>query len=210
MSMKGKQAKIDAAFGRLADMTQSGHLRAVADIVEFLDIMVAELKDRRAECEMLRNIIDTLDGGAVSKEKSRHRLTSKTAFGRLKMETKYAGLIEQFERVTEAYEAALTAVKTLETATGKLPDVLGVSGGIIYLGDKFEKGRAIHLDSKKFTAAAIDCGSDFSHEDRDEYIYFECTLFGYRVFALFRDDERGYAELKEKVEADTTHYAIDK
>lgn len=198
MSMKGKQAKIDAAFGRLADMTQSGHLRAVADIVEFLDIMVAELKDRRAECEMLRNIIDTLDGGAVSKEYT------------LKMETKYAGLIEQFERVTEAYEAALTAVKTLETATGKLPDVLGVSGGIIYLGDKFEKGRAIHLDSKKFTAAAIDCGSDFSHEDRDEYIYFECTLFGYRVFALFRDDERGYAELKEKVEADTTHYAIDK
>ena len=66
--MKGKQAKIDAAFGRLADMTQSEYLLAVADIVEFLDIMVAELKDRRAECETLRNIIDTLDGGAVSKE----------------------------------------------------------------------------------------------------------------------------------------------
>ena len=66
--MKGKQAKIDAAFGRLADMTQSGHLLAVADLVEFLDIMVAELKDRRAECEMLRSIINTLDGGVVSKE----------------------------------------------------------------------------------------------------------------------------------------------
>lgn len=117
------------------------------------------------------------------------------------METKYASLIEQFERVTEAYEAALAAVKTLEETTGELPSVLGVSGGVIYLGDKFEKCRAIHLDSEKFTAAAIDCGSEFSHEDRDIHTRFECTLFGYRVFALFRDNERGYAKLKKKVEA---------
>lgn len=61
-SMNGKHAKIDAAFGRLADMTQSEHLRAVADIIEFLDIMVTELKDLRSECEMLRSIINTLNG----------------------------------------------------------------------------------------------------------------------------------------------------
>lgn len=117
------------------------------------------------------------------------------------MKTKYADLIGQMERVTEAYEAALAAVKAMEETTSELPDVLGVSGGVTYLGDKFENCRAIHLDSKKLTEVALDCGSDFSHEDKDEYTRIECTLFGYRVFALFRDDERGYAELKEKVEA---------
>ena len=117
------------------------------------------------------------------------------------MEAKYASLIEQFERVTEAYEAALSATKTLEKTAGELPDVLGVSGGVIYLGDRFEKGRVIHLDSKKFAAVALDCGSSFQCEPRGEYTCFECTLFGYRVFALFRDDEQGYAELKEKAEA---------
>jgi hypothetical protein len=117
------------------------------------------------------------------------------------METKCADLLSQIERATEAYEAALAAVKAMEETTGELPGVLGVSGGVIYLGDKFENCRAIHLDSKKFTEVALDCGSGFQCETRDEYTHFECTLFGYRVFALFRDDERGYAELKEKVEA---------
>ena len=48
-SMKGKQDKIDAAFGRLADMIQSGHLLAGTDPdpVGFLDIVAAELKDRK-------------------------------------------------------------------------------------------------------------------------------------------------------------------
>ncbi len=67
-SMKGKQEKIDAAFGRLADMIQSGHLLAGSDPVGFLDIVAAELKNLQAECKMLRNIIKTLDGGGVSKE----------------------------------------------------------------------------------------------------------------------------------------------
>ena len=43
-SMKGKQEKIDAAFGRLADMIQSGHLLAGTDPVGFLDTVAAELK----------------------------------------------------------------------------------------------------------------------------------------------------------------------
>lgn len=102
------------------------------------------------------------------------------------MEAKYASLIEQFERVTEAYEAALAAVKAMEATTGELPDVLGVSGGIVYLGDRFEKCRAIHLDEKRFAEVALDCGSDFSHEYKDEYTRVECTMFGFRVFTLAR------------------------
>ena len=48
-SMKGKREKIDAAFGRLADMIQNGHLLAGTDTVGFLDTIAAELKDLRAE-----------------------------------------------------------------------------------------------------------------------------------------------------------------
>lgn len=43
-SIKGKQAKVDAAFGRLADMMPSG-----TDPVGFLDAVAAELKELRAE-----------------------------------------------------------------------------------------------------------------------------------------------------------------
>lgn len=126
------------------------------------------------------------------------------------METKYADLISQIERVTEAYEAALAVVKTMEAVVNQYADVLGVYGGVGYYGDDFEKNRAIHVTSDCFAQAAIDCGSGFKMEEQGEYTRFECSMFGYRVLALFRDDERGYAELKEKVEADTTHYAIDK
>lgn len=62
-SMKGKQAKIDAAFGRLADMIQSGHLLAGTDPVGFLDTVAVELKDLRAENVKLK--------GAVSIEQDR-------------------------------------------------------------------------------------------------------------------------------------------
>ena len=48
-SMKGKQAKIDAAFGRIADMIPSGNLLACTDPVGFLDTVAAELKELRAE-----------------------------------------------------------------------------------------------------------------------------------------------------------------
>jgi hypothetical protein len=48
-SMKGKRAKIDAAFGRIADMIPSGNLLAGTDPVGFLDTVAAELKELRAE-----------------------------------------------------------------------------------------------------------------------------------------------------------------
>ena len=56
-SMKGKQAKIDAAFGRLADMINGGNLLASTDPVGFLDTAAAELKDLRAEIERLRDLL---------------------------------------------------------------------------------------------------------------------------------------------------------
>ncbi len=118
-----------------------------------------------------------------------------------KLETRYAKLIEQLERVTEAYEATLAMAKTLRSVVDQYGDVLGVYGGVGYYGDDFEKNRAIHVTSDCFAQAAIDCGSGFKMEEQGEYTRFDCSMFGYRVLALFRDDERGYAELKEKVEA---------
>lgn len=56
-SMKGKQTKIDAAFGRLADMIQSGHLLAGTDPVGFLDTIATELKDLRAENVKIRGLM---------------------------------------------------------------------------------------------------------------------------------------------------------
>lgn len=56
-SMKGKQAKIDAAFGRLADMIQSGNLLAGTDPVGFLDTVAAELKDLRVENVKLKGTV---------------------------------------------------------------------------------------------------------------------------------------------------------
>lgn len=109
------------------------------------------------------------------------------------MKTKYAGLIAQLERVTEAYERALEAVKALETTTRELPDVAVVSGGVNYFGDDFEKNRAIQLGADTFTLVALDCGSDVSYENREDkdYVLFRCTVFGYRVLALI---DKGSAE----------------
>lgn len=56
-SMKGKQAKIDAAFGRLADMIPSGSLLAGADPVGFLDTVAAELRDLRVENVKLKGAV---------------------------------------------------------------------------------------------------------------------------------------------------------
>lgn len=56
-SMKGKQAKIDAAFGRLADMIPGGNLLAGADPVGFLDTIAAELKELRAENVQLKGTV---------------------------------------------------------------------------------------------------------------------------------------------------------
>lgn len=56
-SMKGKQEKIDAAFGRIADMIPSGNLLASADPVGFLDTVATELKDLRAENVKLKGTL---------------------------------------------------------------------------------------------------------------------------------------------------------
>ena len=56
-SMKGKQTKIDAALGRLADMIPGGNLLAGADPVGFLDTIAAELKDLRAEDVKLKGTV---------------------------------------------------------------------------------------------------------------------------------------------------------
>ena len=56
-SMKGKQAKIDAALGRLADMINGGNLLASADPVGFLETIAAELKDLRAENAKLKGTV---------------------------------------------------------------------------------------------------------------------------------------------------------
>lgn len=56
-SMKGKQAKVDAALGRLADMVPSGNLMASVDPVGFLDAVASELKDLRAENVKLKGTV---------------------------------------------------------------------------------------------------------------------------------------------------------
>ena len=56
-SMKGKQAKIDAALGRLADMISGGHLMASADPVGFLDTLATELRELRDENVKLRGLM---------------------------------------------------------------------------------------------------------------------------------------------------------
>jgi len=56
-SMKGKQARIDAALGRLADMISGGNLLASADPVGFLDTIAAGLKDLRDENVELKGTV---------------------------------------------------------------------------------------------------------------------------------------------------------
>ncbi len=119
------------------------------------------------------------------------------------MKTKYADLIKQLERVTEAYERALAAVKTLESTIGEQPDVLGVSGGVTWHSDKFENERAIQLGADTFTDAALECGTGFNHECWERYTRVECIMFGYRVFALVDKNsvEEAYLLMREAAEA---------
>lgn len=118
------------------------------------------------------------------------------------MKTKYAKLIEQLELVTAAYNAALSTVLNLEKMVNEQSDVIGISGGVSYFGDAFEKERAIQLGADTFTPFAIDCGSDFSLEHSDKYTRFYCTVFGYRVFSLIDKGSVEEAYLLDKVKAD--------
>ena len=117
------------------------------------------------------------------------------------MKTKYANLIEQLERATDVYNQAVQAAKRMASVIDGLDDVLGVQGSVDYM-DGYDINRAIHVRSSCFAQAAIDCGSDFKIEGREDHTRFECSMFGYRVFALLICDESGYVELLEKVEAD--------
>ncbi len=117
------------------------------------------------------------------------------------MKTKYANLIAQLERVTAVYNQAVEAAKRMASVIDGLDDVLGVQGSVDYL-DGYDINRAIHVTSRCFTPAAIDCGSDFKMDGREDHTRFECSMFGYRVFALLSGDESGYAELLDKVKAD--------
>ncbi|HUH57996.1 MAG TPA: hypothetical protein VL020_05740 [Pseudomonadales bacterium] len=107
------------------------------------------------------------------------------------MKTKYASLIKQLERVTAAYNSALSEALNLEEMVSEQSDVIGISGGVSYFGDAFEKNRAIQFGADTFTPFAIDCGSNFSLEHSEEYTRFYCTVFGYRVFSLI---DKGSAE----------------
>ena len=117
------------------------------------------------------------------------------------MKTKYASLIAQLERATKVYNQAVYAAKRMEGVIDGLDDVLGVQGSVDYM-DGYDINRAIHVRSRCFAPAAIDCGSDFKMEEREDHTRFECSMFGYRVFALLSGDESGYVELMGKVEAD--------
>ena len=118
------------------------------------------------------------------------------------MKTKYANLIEQLELVNAAYNAALRAVLNLEEMVSEQSDVIGISGGVTWYGDKFEKERATQLRAEAFTPLAIDCGSDFSLVHSDKYTRFYCTVFGYRVFSLIDTGSLEESYLLRKVEAD--------
>ena len=117
------------------------------------------------------------------------------------MKTKYADLIKELERVTDVYNQAVEAAKKIYDVIDGLDNVLGVHGDVDYM-DGYDINRAIHVASRCFTPAAIDCGSELKMEEREDYTRFECSMFGYRVFALLSGDERGYVDLLEKVEAD--------
>lgn len=99
------------------------------------------------------------------------------------MKTKYANLIEQLDRVTEVYNQAVYAAKKVEAVIDDIDDVIGVNGSVDYM-DGYDINRAIHVKSDCFVPAAIDCGSGFKIEGREDYTRFECSMFGYRVFSL--------------------------
>ncbi len=118
------------------------------------------------------------------------------------MKTKYEDLIEQLVRVTSAYNAALSSVINLEEMVSEQSDVIGISGGVTWYGDKFENERAIQLGADTFTPFAIDCGSDFKMEEQGDYTRFDCGMFGYRVFALIDKGSAAEAYLMDMVARD--------
>ena len=95
MSMKGKQAAIDAAFGRLADMISSGNILAGTDPVGFLDTVTAELKDLQAENVELKGTVSIKQDRVNDLEEAlrdtlRQRVSRPTGFALLAEDFRYA------------------------------------------------------------------------------------------------------------------------
>lgn len=116
------------------------------------------------------------------------------------MRTKYADLIKQLECVTDVCNQVVQATKKVNTVIDGLDDILGVRGSVFYM-DHYDIDRAIHIRSSCFAEVAIDCGTCLKMKHLGDYTRFECSMFGYPVFALFQEDEQGYVDLLKKVEA---------
>ena len=107
-SMKGKQAKIDAALGRLADMISGGHLMASADPVGFLDTIATELRELRDENVKLRGLMSV----EADKHNERQILLQNT--------------MEQLEELKSAVVGSLILLPNGNDGKRLLEDALGL------------------------------------------------------------------------------------
>ena len=107
-SMKGKQAKIDAALGRLADMISGGHLMASADPVGFLDTIATELRELRDENVKLRGLMSV----EADKHNERQILLQST--------------MEQLEELKSAVVGSLILLPNGNDGKRLLEDALGL------------------------------------------------------------------------------------
>ena len=118
---------------------------------------------------------------------------------------KYANLIKELENTAEVYKQAVYAANKMKGVISGLDDVIGVTGSFVYLNE-LDLNLKIHLSSEVFAQPAIYFGTDFKMEDGEDYARFECSLFGYRVFALFGYDEPGYDHLLKRAKLDEKNY----
>ena len=109
-SMKGKQEKIDAAFGRIADMMPSGNLLASADPVGFLDTVAAELKELRAENVDMKGTISITQDRVNDLEKALRDISGAKAADDVPL---YAKSFELLGRIQGIASVALDAISTL-------------------------------------------------------------------------------------------------
>ena len=107
-SMKGKQAKIDAALGRLADMISGGNLMASADPVGFLDTIATELRELRDENVKLRGLMSV----EADKHNERQILLQST--------------MEQLEELKSAVVGSLILLPNGNDGKRLLEDALGL------------------------------------------------------------------------------------
>ena len=106
--MKGKQATIDAALGRLADMISGGHLMASADPVGFLDTIATEPRELRDENVKLRGLMSV----EADKHNERQILLQST--------------MEQLEELKSAVVGSLILLPNGNDGKRLLEDALGL------------------------------------------------------------------------------------